>query len=117
MNGELDRIGKSLGTWESEDRQQRRAGAHGTHELGPRAAGNLCLDGVGVARKRLDEDPEGCIGTRLAHDEMRGQIACRPATAQGRSVRARLKEEVAEFLALLPGDVGGLHVAIVAQLR
>jgi hypothetical protein len=48
---------------------------------------------------------------------MRGQIACRPATAQGRSVRARLKEEVAEFLALLPGDVGGLHVAIVAQLR
>jgi hypothetical protein len=48
---------------------------------------------------------------------MRGQIACRPATAQGCSVRARLKEEVAEFLALLPGDVGGLHVAIVAQLR
>jgi hypothetical protein len=35
MNGELDRIGKSLGTGESEDRQQRRAGAHGTHELGP----------------------------------------------------------------------------------
>jgi hypothetical protein len=48
---------------------------------------------------------------------VRGQIACRPATTQGGSVRAGLEEEVAQFLALLPGDIGGLHIAILAQMR
>lgn len=65
--------------------------------------------------ERLHKDAEGGIGTRLAHDEMRSEIARRPASAERRRIGADLEEEVADLLALRPCDVDGLHPEIVAQ--
>jgi hypothetical protein len=48
---------------------------------------------------------------------MRREITCRPASAEGGSVRPHVEEEIAEFLTLEAGDVNCLHAVILAQMR
>ena len=118
VHEELGRVDELVDRRDAHRVPDRRAGADGLDEFAPLRRGDRRLHLRGMVGERGDHDAGRTVEPTFPHDEVGGEITCRPLTAQRGGIGADREEEVAEFPAFDLCRIRGRgHLVTVPPIR